>query len=88
MGRALGLDQTVIKGMRRWQSFQRFGDGVQDHGQFVVELVSGGSHHGCGTVGSGIPLHVRMISAGEHPARRVPSGKGLKTLGLAVDDGA
>ena len=73
MSRALGLDQTAIKGMRRRQSLQRFGDGVQDHGQFVVELVGGRSHHGCGTVGSSVPLHVRRIIArcGARAARRV-----------------
>ena len=70
MGCALGLDQTAIQGMRLRQSFQRFGDGVQDHGQFVVELVSGGSHHGCGAIGFGISLHVRMIGAGERTGVR------------------
>ncbi len=73
MGGALGIDETGIKGVCRRQRIQRFGDGVQNHGQFVIELVSGGSHDGRGAVGSGIPLHVRMIrERSAMPVRRRP----------------
>ncbi len=74
MGCALSFNQAVIHGMFLRQGVQRFGHGVEDHRQFVVEFVRGGSQHSGGAIGFGISLHARRISppsanrAGRHPA--------------------
>ena len=52
--------------MPGFQSFQRVCGGIDDDGQFVIEVVRGGSGNGTGPIGVSQSFHTRML-AGEQP---------------------
>jgi hypothetical protein len=76
LGSSLEVEEKGTGGMTGFKIFEAAGGGVDDDGEFVVEIVCGGGGNGTSSVGVRESFHNRMV-AGEWAEFWACGGKGL-----------
>jgi hypothetical protein len=65
LGSALEVEEEGTGGVSRFQGFEGRGGGVDDDGEFIVEIVRGGGGNGTGSVGVRESFHTRIVAGAQ-----------------------
>ena len=62
LGSTLEVEEQGAGRMAGFESFESAGGGVDDDGEFIVEIVRGGGGNGTGSVGVRESFHTRIVA--------------------------